>query len=79
MGLVSSISAYYSTEIFLDKSITKRCCWVFVECIECVTFSCGFIFSQHNSEYIDDIVLWWRKERGRDNYSKTHREGSCFH
>lgn len=35
---------FYSIKIFLDKSINKKCCWVFVQCIECIILYCGFTF-----------------------------------
>lgn len=42
----------------------------------CVIFYGGFVFSQHNCNYIDGISSLLGKERWGEDYSKTHRKRS---
>lgn len=44
----------------------------------CVIFYGGFVFSQHNCNYIDGISSLLGKERWGEDYSKTHRKRSCL-
>ena len=69
---------FYSNRVFLDKSINKRCCWVFIQCIVYVIFYSGFNFSQLNHNYIDGYCSMLGEEKEKENYSKTNRENPVF-
>lgn len=55
---------FYSIKIFLDKSINKICCWVFVHCIECIMFYGGFTF------HTTIITMWMVQSDGEGRKGK---------